>query len=119
RVHYEGAVLVDETWNPELESCRALFARGIVGRLEVWRFREDHPDVIIPDIAKAAEWGVEENEKWGPRFTRWRPRPEDAPRSPVYLSDGIAPAAVFESGNRIPLRKETEAAAIRPPSSYR
>jgi hypothetical protein len=102
RVHYEGAVLVDETWNPELESCRALLARGIVGRLEVWRFRQDHPYVIIPDIAKAAEWTVEENEKWGPRFTRWRPRQEDAPRNAISLSGGIAPAAVLGPGDRTP-----------------
>ena len=32
RVHYDGSVLIDETWNPELEACRALLARGIVGQ---------------------------------------------------------------------------------------
>jgi hypothetical protein len=106
RVHYEGAVLVDETWNPEPESCRALLARGIVGRLEVWRFREDHPDMIIPDIAKAAEWSIEENEKWGPRFTRWRPRPDDVPRNAVSLSATFLPAAVLESGDPPPLRRK-------------
>ena len=66
--------------------------------------------MTIPDIAKAAEWTVEENEKWGPRFTRWRQRPEDAPRNAISLSGGIAPAAVLEPGDRTPLRKETEPA---------
>jgi len=60
RVHYKGAVLIDETWNPELEACRALMARGIVGRLEAWRFGKDCPTIFIPDIAKAAECTVEE-----------------------------------------------------------
>jgi len=72
RVHYEGAPLIDETWNPELEACRALLARGIVGRLEIWRAGKPHPDMLVPDIAKAAEWTVEENEEHGPRFVRYR-----------------------------------------------
>src|SRR5262245_29994958 len=42
RVHYRGAPLIDETWNPEFEACRALSARGIAGRLEVWRFGKGH-----------------------------------------------------------------------------
>ena len=33
----EGGVLIEETWNPEFEACRALVARGVKGRLEVWR----------------------------------------------------------------------------------
>ena len=37
RVYYEGAVLIEETWNPELDACRLLAARRITGRLEVWR----------------------------------------------------------------------------------
>jgi hypothetical protein len=111
RVHYDStAVLIDETWNVELEACRALLSRGIVGRLEVWRFDKDHPDMLIPDIARAVEWTVEENEKRGPRFVRWKPRPEDVPWNAVSLSGGIAPAAVFEPGDNPPLRKETEPA---------
>ena len=37
RVHYGDAVLIEDTWNPEFEACRALVARGITGRLDVWR----------------------------------------------------------------------------------
>src|SRR5262249_3849430 len=76
RVHYEGGVLIDETWNPEFEACRALLARGVTGRLEVWRAGKDYPDMLVRDIAKAAEWTVVENEQHGPRFARWRPLPE-------------------------------------------
>jgi hypothetical protein len=110
RVHYKGAVLIDETWNPELGACRALLSRGIVGRLEAWRFGKDYPDVLIPDIAKAAEWTVEENEKRGPRFAWWKPRPEDTARNAVSLSGGIAPATVLELGHHPPLSKKTEPA---------
>jgi hypothetical protein len=35
-VYFEGAVLIEDTWNPEFEVCRALVARGVTGRLEVW-----------------------------------------------------------------------------------
>src|SRR5215467_7490381 len=38
RVHFHGAVLIDETSNPEFEASRVLMARGVVGRLEVWRY---------------------------------------------------------------------------------
>jgi hypothetical protein len=110
RIHYEGAVLIDETWNPELEACRALLARGIEGRLEVWRFGKSHPDMQVPDIAEAAEWTVEENEKLGPRLVRWRPRPDDLPQDAISRSAPSPPAAVLRSGDPTPPRKETEPA---------
>ena len=106
RVHYRGAPLIDETWNPEFETCRALSARGIAGRLEVWRFGKSHPDMLVPDIAKAAEWTVEESDKWGPRFVQWKPRPEDASWNGASLSGGIVPAAVLESGDHPSLRRD-------------
>jgi hypothetical protein len=106
RVHYEGALLIDETWNPECEACRVLLARGIVGRLETWRFGKSHPDMLVPNIAKAAEWTVGENEDSGPRFVRWRPRPENIP----HLSGAFAPAAVLGPSDPTLPRKETEPA---------
>jgi hypothetical protein len=108
RVHYEGAVLVDETWNPELEACRALLARGIASRLEVWRAGKPHPDMLVRDIAKAAEWTVKEDERRGPRFARWSARPEDLLQDAVSCGRGIAPAAVFGSGHPTVPKKETE-----------
>src|SRR5262249_6427729 len=68
RVHFEGAVLIAETRNPEFEACRALSALNVTVRLEVWRFGKSHPDMLVPDIAKAAKWTVVENENQGPRF---------------------------------------------------
>jgi hypothetical protein len=102
RVNYQDAVLIDETWNPEVEACRALLARGFVGRLEVWRSGKSHSDMVMPDITKAAEWTVEENEKSGPRFVRWKPRPEHLPQNAVSLSAPFAPAAVWGAGDHLP-----------------
>jgi hypothetical protein len=110
RVHYKGAVLIDETWNPELEACRGLLARGIVGRLEVWRFGKCHPDMLVRNIAEAAEWTIEENEKSGPRFARWKPRPETISQNAVFSSGAFAPAAGLGSGGPTLPSKETEPA---------
>ena len=37
RVTYAGEVLSESTWNPEFQACRAPLARGITGKLQVWR----------------------------------------------------------------------------------
>jgi hypothetical protein len=63
RVYFEGAVLIEDTWNPEFEACRALVARGITGRLETWRAGKSHPGMIVPDIEEGARWTVVENDK--------------------------------------------------------
>ena len=110
RVHYRGAPLIDETWNPEFEACRALLARGIAGRLEVWRFAKSHPDTLVPDIEKAADGTVKENESRGPHFGRWQPRPEDLSQNAVSRAPEILPAAVLASGDPSLPRKETEPA---------
>jgi hypothetical protein len=111
RVSYEGAVLIDETWNPELAACRELLARGIVGRLEVWRRGKSHPDMLVPDIAKAAEWTVKENETRGPHFGRWQPRPEDLSQNAVSRAPEISPAAVLGSGATTLPKKAIEPAS--------
>jgi hypothetical protein len=54
RVYFEGTVLIEDTWNPEFEACRALVARGITGRLEVWRADKHYPGLIVPDIEEGA-----------------------------------------------------------------
>jgi hypothetical protein len=92
RVYFEGAVLLDETWNPEFEGCRALVARGITGRMEVWRAGKAHADMLVPDIAEAARWTVVENDKEGPVIKRWEPMPEDLQRKAVSRRE-IPPAA--------------------------
>ncbi len=66
RVHFQGAVLIEDCWNPELDACRALVVRGLAGRLEVWRAGTTYPGLIIPDIGAAAFRTVKESEKNGP-----------------------------------------------------
>ena len=108
RVHYDDAVLIADTWNPEFEACRALVARGVTGRLDVWRIKlpnggligEDkpYPDMIVPDIARAAGRTVVENEKIGPVMAPWRAWPEDMQPNAVSRDTVFAPAAVSPEG---------------------
>jgi hypothetical protein len=111
RVHYRGASLIDETWNPEFEACRELLAQGITGRLEVWRLGKSYPDMLVRDIATAAERTVVENESHGPRFVRWKPLPEDLSQNAVSRVPGIPPAAVSGLGGTTLPRRETEPAS--------
>ena len=102
----QDAVLIEDTWNPEFEACRALVARGVTGRLEVWRAgKPGKPngncsvgqgsrllDMIVPDIARAAGRTVVENEKIGPVMAPWRAWPED------MQPDGVSRDTVFRRG---------------------
>jgi hypothetical protein len=75
-VRYAGAVLVESTRNPDFDACRALLKMGAAGQLEMW-----HPNSRFPariDIVKGAGLTVEESDRVGPRFARWRARPEEA-----------------------------------------
>jgi len=110
RVHFQGAVLLDEVWNPELDACRALVARGVTGRLEVWRFGKAHPDMLIRDITKAAEWTVVENENHGPRFARWRPLPEQLSQNASSRAAGLGANGREACEPPNPSQKETEPA---------
>src|SRR5262245_9170867 len=77
RVHYAGAVLVESSRNPEFDGARALAAKGITGRLEVWRRGGTYPAMAL-DIERAARLTVKEDDKGGLRFVRWQPHPEQA-----------------------------------------
>jgi hypothetical protein len=81
RVTYAGAILIERSHNPELDACRELLAKGITGRLEVWRLGAAFPAMIL-DIETGARLTVAETEIAGPRFLRWRPfstgEPQDA-----------------------------------------
>jgi len=97
RVHFEGTVLIEETWNPEFEGCRALVARGITGRFEVWRAPDKpYPGLIVPDIARGAGRTVIENDKIGPVMAPWRAWPEDMQPDGVSRDTILAPAAGIE-----------------------
>ena len=95
RVYFQDAVLIEVTWNPEFEACRALVARGVAGRLDVWRAGKTHPDVIVPDIEEGARWTVVENAREGPVIKRWEPFPEhlqpDVPQQGIVASGRFRP----------------------------
>lgn len=73
-VHLDtGELLLGKSDEPIFEACRQLAARGVTGRLEVWRSGKRHADVIVRDIVRAAGWTIEETAKIGPRLRRHRP----------------------------------------------
>ena len=106
RVHFEGAILIEDCWCPEFEAARALVTRGLAGRLEVWRAGKAYPGIIITDIGAAAFRTVIENEKTGPVLPPWRPRPDDSWSDADCDNSRLAPAAekIFRRGNRLPMR---------------
>jgi hypothetical protein len=83
RVTYTGAVLVDGSRNPEFDACRALLARGIRGKLEVWRKGATFPATVL-DIEAGARLTVAETDAAGPRFMRWQPFSADASPDAVF-----------------------------------
>jgi hypothetical protein len=69
RVSHAGTVLIEGTRNPELDACRRLQALGLDGRLEVWRKENARPDIVV-DIARGAQFTVEEGDRQSPRFVQ-------------------------------------------------
>src|SRR5262245_60162973 len=86
RVHYEGAVLIKSSRNPEFDACRELLALGITGRVEVWHKGASGPMRI--DIAKGARLTVEDGDLEGLRFVRWRKRADDIAANSVSRRAG-------------------------------
>ena len=72
RVHHAGRVLIEKTWNPEYDACRALLAIGVTGRAEFWRPSATYPSSSI-DIVRGAQWTIKENEHHGPIIVRYDP----------------------------------------------
>jgi hypothetical protein len=64
RLHFQGAVLIEDCWNPELDACRALVVRGLAGRLEVWRAGQAYPGIIIPILAPQHSARSRRARKW-------------------------------------------------------
>ena len=83
RVTYTGAVLVDGSRNPEFDACRALLARGIRGKLEVWRKGATFPATVL-DIEAGARLTMVETDAAGTRFMRWQPFSADASPDAVF-----------------------------------
>jgi hypothetical protein len=74
-VELEGETLVSSSRVPECDAARVLLAMGITGALTMLDGKTGKPRTII-DIEKAAKLTVLENERSGPRFISWRPRPQ-------------------------------------------
>jgi hypothetical protein len=94
RVTHAGTVLIDGSRNPEFDACRALLARGLRGRLEVWRKGAAFPAMVL-DIEAAARLTVAETEREGPRFAPWRPFSVDDDQNAVLSSTGQPRTAVL------------------------
>jgi hypothetical protein len=72
KVSYRGENLIESTREPVYSSCRALVARGLTGKLEVWG-GEPYARGIVKDIEKGAKLTIVENENEGPRLGRYKP----------------------------------------------
>jgi hypothetical protein len=87
RVLYAGKVLIEDAWCPEYDAARALLARGITGRAEVWRAGRA---VSAMDIEGAAKLTIVENTNAGPRVGPWMP----------FSPYSVAPPAAVSRGRR-------------------
>ena len=83
-VLHAGEVLIEDTWNPEFDAARALVAKGITGKVEVWR---DGKVVSVMDVERAAELTIVENANVGPRLAPWVPFSPYSVASPAAVSD--------------------------------
>src|SRR4051812_48252108 len=67
-----GEVIVTGSLVPFFNAARALVARGITGRLEMWDVEGSYPR-LAGDIANVARLAIEETETTGPKVRHWRP----------------------------------------------
>ena len=86
RVTYAGETLVEGRRNPIFDACRALLARGITGRLEVWRRGKTIADMQL-DIERDARLAILETATETLRVVPWRPR---EPRSDITSPNAVS-----------------------------
>jgi hypothetical protein len=101
RVMCAGEILAEGRRNPIFDACRALLARGITGRLEVWRRGRTSADMQL-GIGKGAGLTVAENDYDGLRLRPYKPKPDRCRR-------GKATAAI--SGSPVPATQTSKTAA--------
>jgi hypothetical protein len=75
RVTYAGETLIEGRRNPIFDACRALLARGITGRFEVWRRGKESADMQL-DIERGADLAICETATESLRVVPWRARPD-------------------------------------------
>jgi hypothetical protein len=98
RVTYHGETLVEGRRNPIFDACRALLARGITGRLEVWRRGKTSADMQL-DIERGAGLAICETATESLRVVPWRPwraRPDITSQDAVSRRSVQPPAAANE-----------------------
>lgn len=71
RIWHDGAVLIENTWNPEYDACRALAAKGITGKAEFWRKGGTAPCSRV-DIERGARTTVADTVR-GLHLCKWTP----------------------------------------------
>jgi hypothetical protein len=87
-VSFEGQQIVATSVTPFLDAARALKARGLTGRLEMWDHERPYPR-MRGDIEKAAGLRVKEGDE-SPKFAPWVPFEGDAlSRRPVSETTAI------------------------------
>jgi len=106
-----GPQIVRNSTAVEYDACRALVARGLRGRLEVWRQGSQFASMTIASIAKAALLTVREDAHHGPDLVPYRPRPRvgDAARRRKRQSKLSYFASIKDGQDRsIPSNQEKE-----------
>src|SRR5215470_11358715 len=109
RVTYAGETLVEGRRNPIFDACRALLARGITGRLEVWRKGKTSADIQL-DIERGAGLAICETATVSLRvvpWQPWRPRPDITSQNAVSRRSRQPPAAICGSPVGLPTPEPT------------
>ena len=96
RVTYAGETLVEGRRNPIFDACRALLARGITGRLKVWRRGKTSADMQL-DIERGAGFAIRETATESLRIVPWRPHPDVTSPDVVLYRRVRPPAATNET----------------------
>jgi hypothetical protein len=101
RVTYAGETLVEARRNPIFDACRALLARGITGRLEVWRRGKASADMQL-DIERGACLAICETATVSLRVVPWQPYPDITSQNAVSRRSVRPPAAIYASPVGLP-----------------
>jgi hypothetical protein len=101
RVTYAGETLVEGRRNPIFDACRALLARGITGRLEVWRQGKISADMQL-DIERGAGLAICETATQSLRVVPSQPRPDITSQNAVSRRSLQPPAATCASPVGLP-----------------
>jgi hypothetical protein len=111
RVIYAGETLVEGRRNPIFDACRALLARGITGRLEVWRRGKTSADMHL-DIERGAGLAICETATESPGLVQWRPwrpPPDITSQNTISRQSAQPPAAIYASPVGVPTPESTPA----------